>query len=59
MPIHISSVRNNHGHAPKEILTLLQNIIKYSNNENNPVRSSSKNFIMVSSSTVTVIIILP
>ncbi|XP_019854461.1 PREDICTED: transcription initiation factor TFIID subunit 2-like [Amphimedon queenslandica] len=35
MPGLIASVRNSHGHCPPEVLTLLQDIIKYSDNSSN------------------------
>ena len=38
MPTLIAGVRNSHGHCPPDILTLLQDIIKYSDNSSNKVR---------------------
>lgn len=35
LPAHITSVRNSHSHCPREVLSFIMDVIKYSNNESN------------------------
>ena len=38
MPSLVAGIRNSHGHCPPDVLTLIKDVIKYSDNEHNKVR---------------------